>query len=86
MPTDYKFILIHATFIDGHSRAVYGISWHPDGALIATAGLDAFGRIWDVRIGKAIQLLRGHVKQILAVDFAPNGFVYEALHLSGVIN
>jgi U4/U6 small nuclear ribonucleoprotein PRP4 len=54
-------------------RPVYGVAFQCDGSLIATTGLDAIGRIWDLRSGKPIWLMRGHAKQILAVDFAPNG-------------
>ena len=32
------------------------------------------GRIWDLRIGRSILVLEGHVKGILAVDFSPNGY------------
>jgi len=35
--------------------------------------LDAITRVWDLRSGKSVQVLQGHVKQILALDFAPNG-------------
>ena len=49
---------------EGHTRALYGIAFHPDGSLVATAGLDCLIRLWDLRSGKAIQLLQGHVKQV----------------------
>merc|ERR1712159_216218 len=39
----------------------------------ASVGLDAVGRVWDLRNGKSLSVLRGHVKQILSVDFSPNG-------------
>ena len=32
------------------------------------------GRIWDLRIGRSILVLEGHVKGILAVDFSANGY------------
>ncbi len=37
------------------------------------SGLDAFGRVWDLRTGRCIMFLEGHLKSILAVDFSPNG-------------
>lgn len=39
----------------------------------ARRGLDAIGRVWDLRSGKTAMVLDGHVKDILAIDFAPNG-------------
>jgi len=32
------------------------------------------GRVWDCRTGRSVLTLEGHVKQILALDFSPNGF------------
>ena len=56
---------------EGHSRAVYCLAWHPDGALLVSAGLDAHARVFDVRTGRAACVLSGHAKGILAVDVDP---------------
>ena len=56
---------------EGHSRAVYCLAWHPDGALLISAGLDAHARVSDVRTGKTVCVLSGHAKGILAVDVDP---------------
>jgi WD40 repeat protein len=32
------------------------------------------GRIWDCRTGRCVFTLAGHVKQIIALDFAPDGY------------
>jgi len=37
-------------------------------------GLDAIGRIWDVRTGRTAMVLDGHVQAIFALAFSPNGF------------
>ena len=37
------------------------------------------GRMWDLRTGRSVLLLEGHVKPILSLDFAPNGAA-PALH------
>ncbi len=58
---------------EGHSKEVYAIAFQDDGALVCTGGLDAIGRVWDLRSGKTAMVLDGHVKDILAIDFAPNG-------------
>merc|ERR1712002_1322954 len=44
------------------------------GSLAASGGLDAYGRIWDLRTGRCIMFLQGHLKSILSVDFSANGF------------
>ena len=38
-------------------------------------GMDGFGRIWDLRTGRCIMFLEGHLNAILSVDFHPNGQV-----------
>jgi len=48
---------------------------HQEGhSLAASGGLDAYGRIWDLRTGRCIMFLQGHLKSILSVDFSANGF------------
>lgn len=39
---------------EGHSRSVYSVACHPDGALIASCGLDCLARVWDCRTGRGI--------------------------------
>ena len=40
----------------------------------SSSGMDACGRIWDLRSGKCIMMLDGHLKNVLAMDFSPNGW------------
>ncbi len=37
------------------------------------SGLDAIARAWDLRTGRTAMVLDGHVREVLALDFAPNG-------------
>lgn len=32
------------------------------------------GRVWDCRTGRSIFTMEGHIKQILSLDFSPNGY------------
>jgi U4/U6 small nuclear ribonucleoprotein PRP4 len=79
---------------EGHSREVHTIAFQNDGALALTgfahlyniwyllnSGLDCFGRVWDLRTGRSIMLLQGHVQQVVGVDFSPCG--YEVATASG---
>lgn len=61
--------------------------WHP-GTLVhkfyqvpvliyaLSSGLDAIGRVWDLRTGKTAMVLDGHVQTIFAIDFSPNGSAF----------
>ncbi|CAK7226106.1 hypothetical protein SCUCBS95973_006087 [Sporothrix curviconia] len=62
---------------EGHSRGVYAVSFNTDGSLIASAGLDSIGRIWDLRSGRTAMILDGpldgHIKPIYGLDWAADG-------------
>ncbi|CAK7567845.1 MAG: hypothetical protein SEPTF4163_005815 [Sporothrix epigloea] len=62
---------------EGHSRGVYAIAFNTDGSLIASAGLDSIGRIWDLRSGRTAMILDGpldgHIKPIYGLDWAADG-------------
>ena len=45
----------------------------PDGTQIVTAPNDNTARIWDAGDGRAITILRGHEKQVVAAAFSPDG-------------
>ncbi len=36
--------------------------------------MDSFGRVWDLRTGRCIMFLEGHLKGILGVDISPQGY------------
>jgi U4/U6 small nuclear ribonucleoprotein PRP4 len=39
------------------------------GSLICTGGKDGIGRVWDLRSGRSVVILQGHVKGILDMDW-----------------
>lgn len=59
---------------EGHAKAVHAIAFQIDGSVALTGGHDAFGRVWDLRTGRCIMFLDGHMGKIYAVDFSPNGY------------
>ncbi len=46
------------------------------------SGLDAIGRVWDLRTGRTAMVLDGHVEGILTMAFSPNGCATPAAVLS----
>jgi U4/U6 small nuclear ribonucleoprotein PRP4 len=47
---------------------------HPDGSLLFTGDLGGSGMIWDLRTGKSIIPILGHVKQLISSAFSENGY------------
>jgi WD40 repeat protein len=46
--------------LDGHTRAVVSLSFHPQGHLLVSGGPDRTLKLWDVQQGTQIQTLQGH--------------------------
>ncbi|KAF3848380.1 hypothetical protein F7725_014877, partial [Dissostichus mawsoni] len=51
---------------------VHDIGFHPDGSLAAT-GAGFVRQVWDLRTGRCVMFLEGHLKEIYSLHFSPNG-------------
>jgi NACHT domain/WD domain, G-beta repeat/Pentapeptide repeats (8 copies) len=60
-------------FLAGHTGAVLGVAFSPDGAQLATASDDATARLWDTATGAARLTLQGHTRGVGGVAFSPDG-------------
>jgi hypothetical protein len=49
------------------------LTFSPDGALVAAAGIDGRARVWSVEDGVLLGLLAGHEDRIPALEFTPDG-------------
>jgi WD40 repeat protein len=56
----------------GHTGAVRGVAWAPDGRRVATASRDGSARIWDATSGTTEHVLRGHGAMLEAVAWSPD--------------
>ncbi|KAL5576298.1 hypothetical protein UlMin_017997, partial [Ulmus minor] len=63
---------------EAHNRSVYGISFHQDGSLVTSCGLDSLARVWDLRIGISILALEGHFKPMSLQNYflCPHPFFF----------
>jgi WD40 repeat protein/serine/threonine protein kinase len=57
----------------GHMAAVRGLTFSPDGRVIASAGNDGTVRLWDSASGHEIRCLHGHTNRVKSVAFSPDG-------------
>lgn len=59
--------------LPGHSEAVLGIQFSPDGSSLASASGDATVRIWDINTETPEHTLKGHQNWVLSVAWSPDG-------------
>ncbi len=61
----------HFTYT-GHSDAVSGVAWSPDGKRIASASSDGTVQVWNAANGSALSTYRGNTSEMLAVAWSPD--------------
>jgi WD40 repeat protein len=61
------------TVFTGHSGAVYGVAFSPDGKIIASGSGDSTVRLWDVTTKQVLYTLTGHTDSIYSVAVSPDG-------------
>lgn len=59
--------------LTGHTKAVYGLAFSPDGTRLASASHDSTVRIWDVAAQKELLKLEGHTGLVVTVAWSPDG-------------
>jgi WD40 repeat protein len=60
------------TALKGHTDAIYGVAFSPDGASLASCGNDNNLFLWNLASGKSRSLM-GHTGAVQCVAFSPDG-------------
>ncbi len=60
-------------FYPGHTSAVTGVAWRPDGDLIATTSHDHTCIIWNPHTAEKLTTLTGHTNTVTGVAWHPSG-------------
>lgn len=56
-----------------HTSAAYRVDWSPDGARVASSGLDTTVHIFDATSGEEQRVYKGHATPVPGLDFSPDG-------------
>ena len=57
----------------GHDKGVVSVAVSPDGRRAVSGSIDGDIRVWDLRVGRELWLLRGHTGAVTGLAFLPNG-------------
>jgi len=56
-----------------HSDTCFGVSFRPDGKMLATCGADKFVKCWDLPSGKHVKSFEGHTHHVMDVGWKADG-------------
>jgi WD40 repeat protein len=68
VPSSGSSLLIYT----GHTAAVNGVAWSPDGKRIASASSDHTVNVWSATTGETLLTYKGHLKEVWDVGWAPD--------------
>lgn len=70
--------------LEGHHDAVLGITYSPDGQLIASASWDKTIKLWQAN-GKLIHTINGHRDRISSISFSPDNRLLATASWDGTV-
>lgn len=62
-----------STFSSYHCAGIRALSFSNDGARLVSTSMDRTARIWDVKTGKTLHVLRGHEAPVKSATFSADG-------------
>jgi WD40 repeat protein len=71
--------------LSGHQGPVNGLSWQPNGQMLATAATDGRVRLWNLETYQQQQIFSAQGSSLNSISFAPNGQTIAAATQNGVV-
>ncbi len=71
--------------LGGHANSVNGVSFSPDGNMLASASDDNTVKLWNSETGKEINTLTGHTDVVWGVSFSPDGNMLASASADGTV-
>ena len=59
--------------LEGHTSAVLGVAFSPDGKQLASCSSDETVILWDPATGEKLHTLSGHTDRVFKVAYRPDG-------------
>jgi WD40 repeat protein/formylglycine-generating enzyme required for sulfatase activity len=59
--------------LNGHTGAIRGVAWSPNGERIVTGSADGTINVWDATTGRETFTIRGHQDTVTSVAWSPDG-------------
>lgn len=84
-PATSKFSIVPVRQWTGHSGPVTSIAFFPDGERAVSGGRDNTVRIWSIRDGKELHILR-HDRRPTSVAVSADGSLFASTHMGGEVN
>jgi hypothetical protein len=72
-PDDAPLLTKPKRTLKDHSDAVYGLAFHPDGKLLASASADRTVKVWEVAAGTRLYTLSDPTDWLYSVAWSPDG-------------
>ncbi|OKH39857.1 hypothetical protein NIES2101_35260 [Calothrix sp. HK-06] len=70
--------------LEGHTDVLWGVTYSPDGKLIASGSTDRMVKIWRPD-GTLVQTLDGHEFAVTSIAFSPNGKILASASLDNTV-
>src|SRR5262249_21978235 len=59
--------------LSGHTAAVFGVAFSPDGTRLATASADQTAKVWDAASGRGLLTPSGHIDRVSGIALSREG-------------